>query len=71
MEQNIDSENEYFEEWNIEDENLESPERNKIKDTHVFVNNLILNKGKWNNDDFKIELKTTKKVCNPIKKIAK
>ena len=50
--------NDEFEEWNIEDENLESPARNQLNDTYIFVNSLILNKGKWawdTNIEFNIE----------------
>ena len=56
-----------FEEWNLEEENLELPVKNQINHTYTFVNNLILDKGKWNSDDFKIKLKNNQKVCSPSK----
>ena len=71
MEQRFVNKDDDIEECNIEEENLESPLRNQLNDTHTFVNNLILNKGKWNCDDFKIELKTVGKVWHPHKIKAK
>ena len=56
-----------FEEWNLEEESLELPVKNQISQTHAFVNNLILDKGKWNSDDFIIELKNSQKFCSPSK----
>ena len=67
MEQWLAWVNDEFEEWNIEDENLESPARNQLNDTYIFVNSLILNKGKWTWDEFKIKINTAGKVCNPHK----
>ena len=64
MEQKFEQMDEEFEEWNIENESLESPIRNQINDTHIFVNSLILNKGKRNNDDFNIKLKNISNVWN-------
>ena len=71
MEQKIARDEDCFEEWNIEDENLEAPKRNQLNDTHTFINNLVLNKGKCNSDDFKIELKTVHNIWKPHKMKAK